>query len=111
MVSTTCSEYGDDKTELSQKANELTTGTTDDIQKIKKIFNWVQHNIRYIAFEDGIAGFKPAKANDVLHKKYGDCKGMANLTRGLLQSLGYDARLCWIVRTILRMIILHHQWQ
>ena len=87
---------GDDKNELLQKASELTTGTTDDIQKIKKIFNWVQHNIRYIAFEDGIAGFKPAKANDVLHKKYGDCKGMANLTRGLLQSMGYDARLCWI---------------
>jgi len=87
---------GDDKNELLQKANELTAGVTDDLQKIKKVFNWVQHNIRYIAFEDGIAGFKPAKANDVLHKRYGDCKGMANLTRGLLQSLGYDARLCWI---------------
>jgi len=87
---------GDDKSLLQQKANEITAGATDDIQKIKKVFNWVQHNIRYIAFEDGIAGFKPAKANDVLNKKYGDCKGMANLTRGLLQALGYDARLCWI---------------
>ena len=87
---------GDDKNALQQKANELTAGVTDDIQKIKKVFNWVQHNIRYIAFEDGIAGFKPARANDVLNKKYGDCKGMANLTRGLLQSLGFDARLCWI---------------
>jgi hypothetical protein len=87
---------GDDKSALQQKANELTAGITDDVQKIKRIFNWVQHNIRYIAFEDGIAGFKPAKANDVLNKKYGDCKGMANLTRGLLQALGYDARLCWI---------------
>ncbi|HEY5773584.1 MAG TPA: transglutaminase domain-containing protein, partial [Chitinophagaceae bacterium] len=87
---------GDDKSALQQKANELTAGITDDVQKIKRVFNWVQHNIRYIAFEDGIAGFKPAKANDVLNKKYGDCKGMANLTRGLLQALGYDARLCWI---------------
>ena len=87
---------GDDKSALQQKANELTAGITDDIQKIKTVFNWVQHNIRYIAFEDGIAGFKPAKANEVLNKKYGDCKGMANLTRGLLQALGYDARLCWI---------------
>jgi hypothetical protein len=60
------------------------------------VFNWVQHNIRYIAFEDGIAGFRPAKATAVLNKKYGDCKGMANLTCGLLQALGYDARLCWI---------------
>ncbi|MEI9945444.1 MAG: transglutaminase-like domain-containing protein [Chitinophagaceae bacterium] len=65
-------------------------------KRSKRFFNWVQHNIRYIAFEDGIAGFKPAKANDVLNKKYGDCKGMANLTRGLLQALGFDARLCWI---------------
>lgn len=87
---------GDDKNALLQKANEITSGVTGDIEKIKAIFNWVQHNIRYIAFEDGIAGFKPAKANDVLNKKYGDCKGMANLTRGLLQALGFDARLCWI---------------
>jgi len=90
------SNIGDDKESLEQKAKELTAGITNDKEKIKAIFNWVQHNIRYIAFEDGIAGFKPAKANLVLNKKYGDCKGMANLTRGLLQSLGYDARLCWI---------------
>jgi transglutaminase-like putative cysteine protease len=90
------SDIGDDKTALEQKAKELTTGITNDKEKIKTVFNWVQHNIRYIAFEDGIAGFKPAKASMVLNKKYGDCKGMANLTRGLLQALGYDARLCWI---------------
>ena len=89
-------DIGDDKTVLEQKAKELTVGISGDIEKIKAIFNWVQHNIRYIAFEDGIAGFRPAKADVVLNKKYGDCKGMANLTRGLLQALGYDARLCWI---------------
>lgn len=89
-------DIGDDKTALEQKAKELAAGITNDKEKIKAVFNWVQHNIRYIAFEDGIAGFKPAKANMVLSKKYGDCKGMANLTRGLLQALGYDARLCWI---------------
>jgi len=87
---------GDDKAVLQKKALELTAGLTDDLQRVKTIFNWVQQNIRYIAFEDGIAGFKPAKADDVMNKKYGDCKGMANLTRGLLQSLGFDARLCWI---------------
>ena len=87
---------GDDKAVLAQKAKELTAGMTDDKEKIKTVFNWVQHNIRYIAFEDGIAGFRPAKATVVLNKKYGDCKGMANLTCGLLQALGYDARLCWI---------------
>ena len=56
----------------------------------------MQNNVRYVAFEDGIAGFKPDKADEVIRKKYGDCKGMANATKELLRSLGYDARLCWI---------------
>jgi Transglutaminase-like superfamily len=81
---------------LKTKAEEITSGANSDIEKIKNIFYWVQDNIRYIAFEDGIAGFKPDKADEVLRKKYGDCKGMAHLTKELLKALGYDARLCWL---------------
>lgn len=90
------SEIGNNNVVIEQKARELTNGLSSDVEKIKAIYNWVQHNIRYIAFEDGIAGFKPARADAVLNKKYGDCKGMANLVCSLLKSLGYDARLCWI---------------
>lgn len=68
----------------------------NDIDKIKAIYYWVQDNIRYIAFEDGIAGFKPQGAEKVFKQKYGDCKGMANLTKTLLKLAGYDARLTWI---------------
>lgn len=86
----------DDKTKLADKAKEITNAITNDIDKVKAIYNWVQQNVRYIAFEDGIAGFKPAKATDVMTKKYGDCKGMANLIKGLLKGINLDARLCWI---------------
>ena len=86
----------DNKEVISAKAKELTTGLSADMDKIKAVFYYVQDNIRYIAFEDGLAGFKPEKADEVLRKKYGDCKGMANLTKELLASLGYDARLCWL---------------
>jgi hypothetical protein len=89
-------DLGDDNVILTEKAKEITAGLTDDVAKVSAILNWVHRNIRYIAFEDGIAAFKPAKAQDVLNKNYGDCKGMANLILGLLKSLGYDARLCWI---------------
>jgi hypothetical protein len=89
-------EIGNNNAVIEQKAKELINGITDDTEKVKTIYNWVQHNIRYIAFEDGIAGFKPAKADIVLNKKYGDCKGMANLTCSLLKAVGFDARLCWI---------------
>lgn len=81
---------------ITAKAKEITAGLSADMDKIKAVFYYVQDNIRYIAFEDGMAGFKPELADEVLRKKYGDCKGMANLTKALLGSLGYDARLCWL---------------
>jgi hypothetical protein len=85
-----------DNNTINAKAKELTAGLTNDMDKIKAIFYYVQDNVRYIAFENGIAGFKPESADEVLRKKYGDCKGMANLTKSLLNALGYDARLCWL---------------
>ncbi len=84
------------ETLIKQKADEIVAGKTNDLEKIKAIFYWMQNNIRYIAFEDGIAGFLPDKAEEVLRKKYGDCKGMANLTKELLKAEGFDARLCWL---------------
>jgi hypothetical protein len=85
-----------DSVAVAAKAHELTQTLATDLEKIKAIFYWMQSNIRYIAFEDGMAGFKPEKADEVIRKKYGDCKGMANLTKTMLKSLGYDARLCWL---------------
>ncbi|MEJ7644927.1 MAG: transglutaminase domain-containing protein [Chryseolinea sp.] len=64
--------------------------------KVKKIYYWVQDNIKYIAFEDGLAGFQPAPAEDVFTNRFGDCKGMANLTKEMLKVAGFDARLTWI---------------
>lgn len=84
------------KSELEPLVREITKGIQTDEEKIKAIHYWVQDNIKYIAFEDGIAGFKPAEAHDVYYKRYGDCKGMANLVKELLQIAGYDARLTWV---------------
>jgi transglutaminase-like putative cysteine protease len=89
-------DLSNNETVIKAKADDIVAGKTDDMDKVKSIFYWVQNNIRYIAFEDGIAGFLPDKAEEVLRKKYGDCKGMANLTKELLKSQGFDARLCWL---------------
>ncbi|MEO7307645.1 MAG: transglutaminase domain-containing protein [Ferruginibacter sp.] len=86
----------DDDAALKVQAEEITKGMTGDVNKVKALLNWVHQNIRYIAYEDGIAAFKPAKASEVMKKKYGDCKGMANLLKGLIKNIGLDARLCWI---------------
>lgn len=81
---------------LQEKVTELTASADTDIDKVKAIYYWVQDNIRYIAFEDGIAGFQPDDCQNVYKNKYGDCKGMANLTKQMLNLAGYDARLTWI---------------
>jgi len=73
----------------------IDTCKTDD-EKISLIFSWVQYNIRYIAFEYGLDSWIPDNAQNVLRKKYGDCKGMSNLLKTMLQSEGFDARLVWI---------------
>ncbi|MGL2965357.1 transglutaminase-like domain-containing protein [Flavobacterium sp. XGLA_31] len=86
----------DDTSVMKAKVSELTANAKTDEEKIKNIYYWVQDNIRYIAFEDGIAGFKPDESNHVFEKRYGDCKGMANLIKQMLKLAGFDARLCWI---------------
>ena len=86
----------DDPSVFADKVKELTIGAKTDEEKIKRIYYWVQDNIRYIAFEDGLAGFKPDESQSVFQKRYGDCKGMANLIKQMLKIAGYDARLTWI---------------
>jgi transglutaminase-like putative cysteine protease len=82
--------------ELKAKVAELTKGKTTEIEKVKSIFYWVQDNIRYIAFVDGLAGFIPTAAQEVYKAKYGDCKGMANLMTEMLKLAGSEAYLTWI---------------
>ncbi len=85
-----------DSIAIKEKALEIVQKAKTNEDKLKAIYYWIQDNIRYIAFEDGIAGFQPAYASDVLAKKYGDCKGMANLACQMLKSLGFDAKLAWL---------------
>ncbi|HYG00843.1 MAG TPA: transglutaminase domain-containing protein [Chryseosolibacter sp.] len=85
-----------DKTAFEEEVKRLTATAKTPEEKIKAIYYWVQDNIKYIAFEDGIAGFKPDAAQNVYTNRYGDCKGMANLTKQMLKTAGFDARLTWI---------------
>lgn len=87
---------GNDRTKLKDQLARITQGKTTDLDKIKAIYYWVQDNIRYIAYEDGYSGYIPAAAQEVLSKKYGDCKGMANLLTEFLNMAGYQAYFTWI---------------
>lgn len=90
------SNLRNDTSVFADFTRQLVKNAKSDEDKIKSVFYWIQDNIRYIAFEDGMAGFRPDECADVFRKRYGDCKGMANLCKHMLKVLGFDARLVWI---------------
>ncbi|HWY36340.1 MAG TPA: transglutaminase domain-containing protein, partial [Nitrosopumilaceae archaeon] len=81
---------------LKDILTEIKKNEKDSFKVMENIFYWVQDHVRYIAFENGIMGYKPMAAKKVCNMLYGDCKGMANLMKNLLKLAGYDARLTWI---------------
>ncbi len=81
---------------IKAQVTQLIAGKSGDDEKIKALYYWVQDNIRYIAFEEGYAGFIPQTVQEVFKNKYGDCKGMANLLTEMLKLAGYDAHFAWI---------------
>ncbi len=91
-----CKDIGNENESLKTKVAQLTADKKTDLEKIEAIFYWVQDNIRYIAFENGIMGFRPEACHKVYKNLYGDCKGMANLLKQMLLIAKYDARLTWI---------------
>ena len=64
--------------------------------KAEAIFNWVQDNITYVAFVDGLGGFIPRGAASVSDKRYGDCKDMANLLYEMLNHVGIESYRAWL---------------
>ena len=85
-----------DQTALKNKTLELIKDKTSDFEKAKAIYQWVQQNVHYVAFEDGMGGFVPREASDVFQKLYGDCKDMANLLNQMLRYSQLDSNLTWI---------------
>ena len=91
-----CKQVNNNPDELKPIVGQLTKDKKTDVEKVESMYYWVQEKVRYIAFENGIMGFKPEAAQTVLKNKYGDCKGKANLITQMLKIAGYDARLTWI---------------
>lgn len=76
--------------------DSLVAGKKTQLEKAVAIYKWVQANIRYVAFEQGLEGFRPRQAADVCRKKYGDCKDMSSIITQMLKMCGIEAYYTWI---------------
>lgn len=82
--------------ELQNITDSLIGQASSDIEKAQKIYRWVQTNIKYVAFEDGMEGFVPREASLVCTRKFGDCKDMASILTAMLNYAKLPAYLTWI---------------
>lgn len=61
-------------------------GSTEE--KVKKIYQYMQAKTRYIFVALGIGGWQPMLPDEVQKKGYGDCKGLTNYMKTLLDEAG-----------------------
>lgn len=66
----------------------LVAQVDDKLERAKLIYEYVQQNTRYISVQVGIGGVQPIEAYEVDKVKYGDCKGLTNYTKSLLDAVG-----------------------
>ncbi len=86
----------EDSEELKKITDSLKAGSASDLETVRKVFYWVQDNIKYIAIEDGMGGFVPRSARAVCEKRYGDCKDMSSIIQKMLEYAGIPSYLTWI---------------
>jgi hypothetical protein len=82
--------------ELKRIVDSLTVNVSSQEEKARRIYSWVQSNIKYVAFEEGMEGFVPRDANLVCSRRFGDCKDMSSILTLMLNTAGVPAYYTWI---------------
>lgn len=78
-----------EKTKL--KLDNIISVNDSKLDKIKKVYKYVQDNTRYVSVQVGVGGWKPMEVSDVEKYGYGDCKALSNFTRSILKAYDIDS--------------------
>lgn len=60
-------------------------------RQLEDLLAFVRREVRYVAVEVGVGGYRPAPAHETLARRWGDCKGKVELLLGLLAEAGIEA--------------------
>src|SRR5258705_1954934 len=88
---TLISGRADPSPEMKQKVASLTASSPAQLEKMRALAQFVQHDIRYVAIEIGIGGWQPHYAPEIFSHRYGDCKDKATLMGSMLHEIGVDS--------------------
>jgi transglutaminase-like putative cysteine protease len=78
--------------QLQLTARRLTEGTHDFWPKVRALARFAQQDVRYVAVEIGIGGYKPHPAGEIFRNRFGDCKDKVTVLRAMLREAGIDSR-------------------
>ncbi|QHV95901.1 DUF3857 domain-containing protein [Spirosoma endbachense] len=76
---------------LRRQVIELTKNETTTVGKVRKVYQFLQEQTRYVSVQLGIGGWQTIEAEKVAVSNYGDCKALTNYTKALLQAAGVTA--------------------
>ena len=74
--------------EMRDKVLELTEGVTDDVAKIRILYDFLRRHTRYVSIQLGIGGLKPFPAETVWKNGFGDCKALSIFMQAMLDVVG-----------------------
>lgn len=74
--------------DVKQKIHVIADGIKNPVEKIARLYEYMQRNTRYISIQLGIGGWQPFPAKDVAAKGYGDCKALTNYMYSILKEVG-----------------------
>lgn len=89
-------ERNDLPAEASDEVRALVEGIDDPLERVRKVYTYMQARTHYVSIQLGIGGFKPMKPADVHANGYGDCKALSNYTRLLLEAVDIESYYCVI---------------
>ncbi len=78
-------------TEEKIKVHQLTDSLSNDIEKIKTLYHYLQDNTRYICITLENGGLIPYPATYVCTNRYGDCKALSNYMKALLKEINIES--------------------
>lgn len=79
--------------ELTALARSLAAAGASDGERLRALFAFVKEKVRYVGLEFGVHGYVPYPADDVLARRFGDCKDKAMLFIAMARVLGLEAQL------------------
>lgn len=77
--------------DIHKLAHEVTRGAGDDRERVARIRDWVNRNIRYLSVHFGLEGWIPHPAPQMLKTRYGDCKDQTAFMQAMLRAVGIDS--------------------